>query len=160
VIADTLEHLERYRGLDPQLDRGLEALRRLAGESAASRAHTPADGRHELAGEELYGSLSTYLTGEPAGKPFEAHRKYIDIQAVLEGRETLYWAPLAGLRVRSGYSEAEDIATFEDPPAGGVGLVLEPGVFVVLFPQDAHKPGCRTGGRGENVRKLVLKVRV
>jgi biofilm protein TabA len=153
VIADTLENLERYRGLDPKLDRGLEALRRLAG-------NPPADGRHELAGEELYGSLSSYLTGEPAGKSYEAHRRYIDIQAVLSGREMLFWAPLAGLRARSGYSATEDIATFEDPPAGGVGLVLEPGAFVVLFPQDAHKPGCRTGSRGENVRKLVLKVRV
>ncbi len=92
MIADTLEHLERYRGLDPRLDRGLEALRRLAGEPAASRAR-PADGRHELEGEELYASLSTYVTGEPAGKPFEAHRRYIDIQAVLSGREVLYLGP-------------------------------------------------------------------
>jgi biofilm protein TabA len=161
LIADTLEHLERYRGLDPRLDRGLEALRRLAGEPAASRAHAPADGRHELEGEELYASLSTYVTGEPAGKPFETHRRYIDIQAVLSGREVLHWAPLAGLRPRGGYSEAEDIALFEDPPGGGAGLRLEPGAFVVLFPQDAHKPGCSTErGHGEQVRKLVLKVRV
>jgi len=161
LIADTLEHLERYRGLGPMLDRGLEALRRLTGEAAASRAHAPADGRYELEGEELYASLSTYLTGEPAGKPFEAHRRYIDIQAVLSGREALYWAPLAGLRPRGGYSEAEDITLHEDPMDGGAGLSLEPGAFVVLFPQDAHKPGCCTARGGiQQVRKLVLKVRV
>ena len=156
MIVDTLEQLERYRGLDPRLDRGLEALRRLSADPPA------ADGRQELEGQELYASLSTYVTGEPAGKPFETHRRYIDIQAVLSGREVLHWAPLAGLRPRGGYSEAEDIALFEDPPGGGAGLRLEPGAFVVLFPQDAHKPGCRVTerGHGEQVRKLVLKVRV
>jgi YhcH/YjgK/YiaL family protein len=161
VIADTLEHLERYRGLHPRLDRGLQALRRLASESAASRAHAPADGRHELEGEDLYASLSTYETGEPGEKNFEAHRRYIDIQAVLSGREVLHWAPLAGLRPRGGYSEAEDIAMYEDPPARDVAVPLAPGTFVVLFPQDAHKPGCRVRkARGERVRKLVIKVRL
>ena len=160
MIADTLEHLERYRGLDPRLDRGLQALRRLAGEPAASRAHAPIDGRHELEGEDLYASLSTYETGEPSGKPFEAHRRYIDIQAVLSGREMLFWAPLAGLKERRAYSPSEDIAFFEDPPAGAVGVPLEPGTFVVLFAQDAHKPGCHVAGAGGQVRKLVIKVRV
>jgi biofilm protein TabA len=163
VIADRLEHLERYLGLDPRLDRGLEALRRLVSESAASRAHTLADGRHELEGEGLYASFSTYETGDPAGKPFEAHRRYVDIQAVLRGREVLFWAPLAGLRPQAGYSEAEDIAFFADPPGGGTALALEPGAFVILFAQDAHKPGCRAGGGaggGQTVRKLVLKVRL
>jgi biofilm protein TabA len=157
VIADRLEHLGRYLGLEARLDRGLKALQRLAGEPPV------ADGRLELSGEELYAGLSSYLTAEPAGKPFEAHRRYIDLQAVLSGRELLYWAPLAGLKARSAYSEAEDLAVFEDPPGGGVGVPLEAGMFVVLFPQDAHKPGCRArpdveSTRGEKVRKLVLKV--
>ncbi len=165
MIADRLEHLERYRGLDPRLDRGLEALRRLAAEPAASRAHAPAeDGRLELEGAELYASFSTYETGDPAGKSFEAHRLYVDIQAVLRGREVLYWAPLAGLVAHRAYSPAEDIAYYEDPPGGGIGLPLEPGAFVILFAQDAHKPGCHPAGgpagRGGRVRKLVLKVRL
>jgi YhcH/YjgK/YiaL family protein len=166
MIADRLEQAERYRGLDPRLDRGLEALRRLAdaaaapAESSASRARA-ADGRHELEGEELYASLSTYETGDPAAKSFEAHRRYIDIQAVLSGREELFWAPLAGLAERRVYSPAEDLAFFADPPGGGTALTLEPGAFVVLFPQDAHKPGCRPAGEAAGlVRKLVIKVRV
>ena len=159
MIADTLAHLERYRGLDPRLDRGLQALRRLAAQPPEE------NGRHELEGAELYASLSTYETGNPAEKSHEAHRRYIDIQAVLSGRELLYWAPLAGLVARRAYSEAEDVAFFEDPAGGGAGLLLDPGSFVVLFPQDAHKPGCRVAGGsggtgGETVRKLVLKVRV
>lgn len=153
MILDTLANAGRYRGLSPRLDRGLEALERLA-------AAPPADGRHDLEGSGLYASLSTYWTGSPESKPFEAHRRYIDIQVALAGRETLFWAPQAGLAVRTPYSDAEDITLYEDPPGGGLAVALAPGSFAVLFAQDAHKPGCRAelGGRDERVRKLVLKV--
>jgi YhcH/YjgK/YiaL family protein len=165
MIADRLEQAGRYRGLHPMLDRGLEALQRLAADPPAQ------DGRVELEGEDLYASFSSYEAGEPSGKPFEVHRRYVDIQAVLSGREVLFWAPLEGLVERRAYSPQEDVAFYEDPPGGGVGLPLEPGAFVVLFPEDAHKPGCRaqpatgtagsgrTGG-GRTVRKLVIKVRL
>ncbi len=157
MIADRLEQAGRYRGLQPALDRGLEALSRLAADPPAQ------DGRVELEGEELYASLSSYEAGEPAGKPFEANRRYADIQAVLRGREVLFWAPLKGLVAQRPYSPPEDIAFFDDPPGGGVGLPLGPGSFVVLFPEDAHKPGCRPAGQGRSggrVRKLVIKVRL
>ena len=155
MIFDTLKHLGRYRGLDSRLDRGLEALGRLTAQPPA------ADGRRELEGEELYASLSSYRTSAPAEKPFEAHRRYIDIQAVLAGRETLHWAPLERLAPRGEDSPGDDVAFYEDPPEGAIGLPLGPGSFVVLFPQDAHQPGCRpAAGGGEAVRKLVIKVRV
>jgi YhcH/YjgK/YiaL family protein len=172
MIADRLEQAGRYRGMHPGLDRGLEALRRLAGDP-------PPDGRHELEGRDLYAILSTYEPGDPADKRFEAHRRYADIQVVLRGGEVLYWAPLEGLAEQRAYAPEEDIAFYEDPPGGGVGLPLEPGAFAVLFPEDAHKPGCRvTPGRGSGggpvgrggagrpaggggqVRKLVVKVRL
>ena len=151
MIVDTLAHAGCYRGMLPMLDHGLAALERLV-------AQPPADGRHELAGASLYASLSSYTTGDPAGKPFEAHRRYVDIQVVLAGRESLYWAPLATLEPRGEYSATDDIAYY----AGQAGLAvpLGPGWFAVLFPQDAHKPGCvpsPAGGEG-TVRKLVIKV--
>jgi biofilm protein TabA len=134
VILDILENLERYRGLGPRLDQGLEALRALAvGKSAGFPL---ADGRHELAGADLYAIVSSYLTEAPEAKPFEAHRSYLDIQVVLQGRETL---------------QAEE----------GLGVALEPGLFVVLFPQDGHRPGCHPAGEeAQAVRKIVLKVRI
>ncbi len=158
MIFDALENLERYRGLDARLDRGLEALR---GFRAGEPGFPLEDGRHGLAGAELYASISSYLSQAPEARSFEAHRRYLDVQVVLEGRETLYWAPLGRLRLEKEYSASEDIAYYSlAQGAGGPGLALEPGLFVVLFPQDGHKPGCHpAGGQPQAVRKLVLKVR-
>ncbi len=159
MIFDTLEHLERYRGLDARLDRGLEALRAFRSRDAGFPLE---DGRHELAGSDLYASISSYRSQAPEAKSFEAHRLYLDVQVVLEGRETLYWAPLEQLRPVGEYSPGKDIALYSREEEGpGMGLPLEPGLFTVLFPQDGHKPGCHpAGGRPQAVRKLVLKVRL
>ena len=159
MIFDTLENLERYRGLDARLDRGLEALRAFRSGDAGFPLE---DGRHELAGSGLYASISSYRSQAPKAKSFEAHRRYLDVQVVLEGRETLYWAPLGRLRPDGEYSPGEDIAFYSPQAQGlGLGLPLEPGLFTVLFPQDGHKPGCHpAGGRPQAVRKLVLKVRL
>lgn len=153
MIADTLEALALYRGLHPGLDRGLEALVRLIARPSEE------DGRLELEGEALYASLSTYRTAAQTEKSFEAHRRYIDLQVVLAGRETLHWAPLDRLSLRGDYAASDDIAFYSGRSVASVRL--EPGSFVVLFPQDAHKPGCHPGGGGgATVRKLVIKVRV
>jgi biofilm protein TabA len=148
VIVDTLANAGRYRGIAPLLDRGLEEMGRLAGSPLA-------DGRYERCGQKLTAIFSSYTTEDPARKPFEAHRRFIDIQVVLQGQETLYWAPLPQLEPRGEYSEADDIAFFAG--SAGVAVPLEPGWFTVLFPQDAHKPGCPRGSASQ-VRKLVIKV--
>jgi len=150
MIVDTLANAGCYRGLSPLLDRGLEAMERLV-------ARPPADGRHELAGADLIASLSSYTTEDPAAKGFEAHRRYIDIQVVLRGSEMLYWAPLAAANPQGKYSKGDDNAFYEGLPT--MAVPLEPGWFTVLFPHDAHKPGCLRGSLSQ-VRKLVIKVAV
>ena len=154
MITDTLQHIGQYQGMDLSLDRGLEYLKRVADDGLAQRL---ADGRYEIQGQELYASVSTYTTQKPSVKPFEAHRKYIDLQYVFSGRETLYWSLLDRLRLEREYSEAEDSAHYSGPE--GVPIPLEAGCFAVLFPQDAHKPGCIWDKPGQ-VHKLVVKVRV
>lgn len=150
MIVDALGQSGRYRGISFLLDKGLEAAARLA-------ANPPDDGRIELAGPALTAGLATYDTEQPGSKLFEAHRRFIDIQVVLSGCETLYWAPLSSLSGRVDYDDAKDIS-FHDGPAG-LAVPLSPGWFTVLFPDDAHKPGCVAPGAGPaRVRKLVIKV--
>lgn len=44
--------------------------------------------------------------------PFEAHKRYWDLQLVLEGEELLGYAPLAELTETVAYAEKDDIAFY------------------------------------------------
>ena len=150
MILDTLDHVTQYGDRNPALGAGLEYLSKAAVTGLA-------DGRYPIDGERLRASVSTSQTREPAAVPFEAHRRYIDIQCLLSGTETIYWMPREWCTVRQEYSAEKDIELLEDGQASA--LILRPGIFAVFFPHDAHKPGC-FAARQEAVRKLVIKVRV
>ena len=50
------------------------------------------DGRHPIDGEAIFALVSTYETEPEGARSFEAHRKYIDVQYLLSGREIIHWA--------------------------------------------------------------------
>lgn len=94
------------------------------------------------------------------GKPremarLEAHRKYIDIQLVLEGDETMGWKPLVDcVDAVSEHSAEKDIRFFRDAPASWIAV--PPGHFCIFFPEDAHAPLVGTGA----LHKVIFKVAV
>ena len=151
MILDTLLHWRRYAGLSPRFPAAFEFL-----EGLGANVET---GRHELDGDNLFALVQAYTTKPAADAQFEAHRRYIDIQCVLSGQETIFWAPLAGLRrVASPYDEKADIIFFPlEPPA--LPVRVGTGQFAILFPDDAHAPG-RVWESPGDVVKVVVKVRV
>jgi biofilm protein TabA len=150
VIIDTIEHISVCKGINPNLDLGLDFL--LSAPSA-----TLEEGRHQIDGDRVYAILSSYLTHEKDAEHFEAHRRYIDIQSLLSGSELIYWAPLRLLTETQAYSEERDFSSLEG--AERSALTIGAGTFAIFFPQDAHKPGCMLGG-AEKVKKIVIKARV
>lgn len=124
------------------------------------RAFDPAlaDGRHDIAGDDVFALVSTYDTGPATEKRFETHRVYIDLQYVASGAERILHTPATGLEVETPYDDAKDIAFYVDPKASS-SLLLRTGDLAVFHPSDAHKPGCMAGGR-DAVRKVVVKVRL
>ena len=63
-----------------------------------------------------------------------------------------------GFAVKTPYSEEKDIVFYEDPAVDG-SVLLQAGEYVVLAPEDAHKPRC-AAGECAPVKKIVLKVPV
>ena len=93
---------------------------------------------------------------QPAEKiPFEAHRKYWDLQLLLEGEELLGYAPLEKLQETEPYDPKEDIAFYA---GSGDDVKLQPGTAVLLAPWDAHRPGADAGFASCRVKKIVVKL--
>jgi YhcH/YjgK/YiaL family protein len=85
----------------------------------------------------------------------ECHRKYIDIQLVLEGEEEMGWKALSHCAAPvADYSSERDIQFFQDAPASWI--TTPAGAFCIFFPGDAHAPLVATG----KIRKAIFKIAV
>jgi YhcH/YjgK/YiaL family protein len=116
------------------------------------------DGRYEIEDGKIYALVSSYWTC-PAGElRFEAHRKYADVQVVLEGEEKIEVSLTRELKPIEEYSETKD-KVFLEPPRDTASLVMQPGYFAVLYPPEVHRPNCDLHGK-RHVRKIVVKVPV
>lgn len=89
---------------------------------------------------------------------YEAHRRHIDFQLVLQGGEAMEWIPVDALRSEGPYDAERDVVFYEDARVQGTQFAVSAGWFAVFYPHDAHKPSLRW--RDESCRKLVVKIEV
>lgn len=151
MILDVLPQWPRYATLNARFARAFAFLEGVTSDTAA--------GRHELEGDDLFALVQRYRTQPGPGPQLEVHRRYIDIQYLVAGRELIDWAPLTALaEVTMPYDEAKEAALFAAAP-GGTPVRLAAGQFAILFPADAHAP-CRAWDEPEEVVKVVVKVAV
>lgn len=117
---------------------------------------TLSPGTYAIDGENVYAIVSRYVPKEFEQSKWESHRKYIDLQYMIRGKEKIGVAPVAQAKVTEAYQEAKDIAHYETT---GKYYIAEPGTFFLFFPQEAHRPGIKADDNTA-VRKLVIKISV
>lgn len=115
--------------------------------------------RFDIDGDNLFATISDYNTKDAATAYFEAHRKYIDIQYVISGREIINVAPMADRKDEiTAYDALKDIEFFTVNKI--INHVASPSNFFIFFPTDAHRPQILIDGVEAPVRKVVIKVRI
>lgn len=117
------------------------------------------EGITELQGRDMFARVMSYDTVEPAGSKLEAHREYIDIQCSLVKGERIDWFPIEGLTPVSEYNSEKDVIHFKRPDFVPISICVEPGMFAVFFPEDAHMPKLRIASP-QRMKKIVVKVRL
>lgn len=146
MILDTLDQADRYLALHPLFARAFAFLR------GTDLKSLPA-GRHEVKGEQLFAIVEACAGRTRAEAKLECHRRYIDIQLVLEGVDEMGWRPVAEcVNPQTEYDAARDIRFFNDTPSSWIAT--PPGAFCLFFPDDAHAPLVSTGF----IRKVVVKI--
>ena len=136
-----------YRGIHPNLDLALEHI-------TPEFLSSLGEERVELKGDEVYCTRFTYETVPEDEAFFEAHRLYLDIHLMLSGSERVEIASPAALEQ---FDHQGDFYAYRGE--GRHSLVLSPGDFLVVFPDDAHKIKMRVDGR-ETVTKAVFKIKI
>ena len=112
-------------------------------------------GRFDIDGSHLYALVQEYPTKPIEQGKWEAHRKYIDIQYMVSGKERMGFANINTLQ-QGIYSAEKDLLQME-----GTGNFVDvfAGAFVIFFPEDGHMPGLNAGVP-EIIKKVVLKVKI
>lgn len=148
MILDSLDFSRRWHPLHPGFPAAFDFLRQAS-------AAPPAPGKYVLEPERLWVMVEAGQGRTRGGAPLEFHRRYIDIQLVLAGTETMGWAPLAEVTARqANFDRDRDIGFLTTPSR--TWFSLNPGEFTIFFPHDAHAP---LAGEGP-VCKAVAKVAV
>jgi YhcH/YjgK/YiaL family protein len=112
-------------------------------------------GVYPVLGNEVYAMVSEYTTRPLAEARFEAHRKYADVQYLINGTELIGLGNTQDARVSEPYSEEKDVEFFH--AMGGKLLHADSKVFFIFFPEDAHQP-CIAPKDPSKVKKVVVKV--
>lgn len=117
---------------------------------------TLAVGQYPL-GDDYFILMENDTVLEPEAK-YEVHRKYTDIQLVLDGEELHCYTVDSEATELENKMEDSDVAFYESATVP-TRIYLRPGLICVYYPGELHMPGCNTSGATRKVRKAVIKVK-
>lgn len=146
MILDALENAHRYLPLNKGFPKAIEFLLR------PDLNELPVE-KYEIDGDRVYAMVAKDPGRKKEDALLEIHRKYIDIQLVLAGTDTMGWKAITSCKHPTGeYNNESDIQFFADEP--DAWLPVERGFFVIFFPEDAHMPLISAG----QLHKVVVKI--
>ncbi len=108
--------------------------------------------------DDFFFMIQEYDAKEKDVARFEAHKNYVDIQYIVEGKESMEVCSVSIMEVMNPYNPEKDVEHYHDKE-GVAKLVVTKGGYAIFYPTDAHKPGVRVGDN-KKVKKIVGKVRV
>lgn len=149
MIYDKLSNAKRYLGFSPNLDTALRYI-------AEHDLNELPLGKTSILDEQVYVIVSM-LQPQPAEEiRYEIHDRYIDIQLDIFGTE----------RIDIGDGSHMDI--LEENPKNDITFVkcdtlvectMGPGNFLIIMPEEAHKPGIASS-KNSTIKKCVVKVHI
>ncbi len=88
---------------------------------------------------------------------FEAHKRFIDVQMLVEGEENIFYAPLSAGEPTVEYNDVKDVQFYSCKEYET--LYIQPFEAAILYPEDLHAPNNAVGAPRKN-KKLVFKIPV
>lgn len=113
------------------------------------------NGKYPIKGDDVFAIVMEYNTKSSSACKLEAHKKYIDVQYVIDGVELINITTLKNQIPSSPYNEEKDVVFYSEPDS--LPIKLEAGMFAIFFPNDIHAPGIKYNA-SRKVKKVVVKV--
>ena len=150
MILDCISNIDRYTKLSERLTTALNFLK-------THDFSTYEPGKYELDGDNIYFMIQAYMTKPDNEMKWENHRKYLDIQCILEGEEIAGVAPISSLTLIEEYSVEKDMEFYSNNEIS-TNVYLIPKTYAIFFPGEAHKP-CVQCDKPVKCKKVIIKVK-
>lgn len=147
MIITKIEKLDAYKALNGDFERAV---------AFAATLFDKKPGRYDC-DERVFAFVQEGVTKSWKESRFEAHRKYLDIQMVLEGEEEVIWQALDQLVTDSPFDEDGDVGFYTGE---GNRIAMKAGDTYIAFPEDGHMPCVFTTDGAKQYKKIVVKVPV
>ncbi len=147
MILDSLKNRARYEALHPRFKEVFDYI-----ESHDLLAMEC--GRYDIDGDNIFVNVQELDLRPTSEARLELHRKYIDIQVVLNDAVELFgWSEKKDcLKPEAEFDDQKDVQFFTDVPQCFYSVVK--GQFSILYPEDGHAPMLGEG----RVKKCIFKI--
>lgn len=115
------------------------------------------DGKTEV-DTDFYYIVQRYNTKDVSKCQFESHKKYVDVQIMVEGSEIMDLADISRLYVKQSYNSEDDYILWNEPERF-TRTTLRQGDYIVIYPETAHRGAVKLQ-TNEKVLKILGKVRI
>ena len=148
MIVDKIENANYYTNINHRFSKVFEFINNndLSGIE---------NGTHSIVGEEVFAVVMEYSTQEISKCKTESHKKYIDIQYMVEGEEEIGFTTLHNQTPTTPYNEAGDYMFYNGEKLDS--LVLKKDHFTIFFEDDIHQT-MRMLESPKKLKKVVFKI--
>lgn len=113
--------------------------------------------RVEIDGDRIFANFQKYDSKDASNPVFEVHEKYIDVQYVHSGCESILVTDDTNATTVQEYDGDADCQLYTAPEYSS--LLMKSGDVALLYPAELHAP-CLTYKQTQPIEKVVVKVRV
>ncbi|MEW9078366.1 YhcH/YjgK/YiaL family protein [Terrisporobacter glycolicus] len=111
-------------------------------------------GSYKIDGDNLFVNIVEYETTEVENRFWEAHRNYLDLHLMLDGKEQIDLNFIENMEEKE-FVEKDDFLPLEGDKNGYV--ILEKDDFLVCYPNDAHRTAVKVRS-SEKIKKAIFKI--
>lgn len=151
MICENIKNTKDYSKINSNLGKAFEFLK----ETDLTKLEV---GNYQIDGKNIFAFVQEYTTEPEEDRRWEAHKKYIDIQYIIEGKEVMGYVPVESLEIVEDNFAEKDVAFFKNVEHSSK-LEVTSGEYAIFFPEDGHKPGCALE-KPSKVKKIVVKIAV
>lgn len=151
MIKDNIQNAENYFNISERVKLGLKFL-------LDTDFSTAKNGKYTIVKNEVFAIIQSYTSKPKNEGKYEAHKKYIDIQYIIEGEEQIGVSDIENFSVDTEYDKEKDIVFLKQKKDVKIDFIkLKENEFAIFTPRDVHMPSIMLNNSCF-IKKVVVKL--